>query len=153
MLTLDYGSRYSEDSETRSDLDEDADAVVAGLPDLASAQDQQQRLDRPGNLLQLGGNLLPLEAGQPLQAKVEDRLGMKYFDWVEGQDLIGNEDLDAAVYGAGCGGSVPDFETAVVTLSYDDFASKWVAECSSPGGSADQRAFQGGAAAVRGTLE
>ena len=28
MLTLDYGSRYSEDSETRSDLDEDADAEV-----------------------------------------------------------------------------------------------------------------------------
>ena len=33
-----------------------------------------------------------------------------------------------------CSGFVPEFETAVATISYDDFNSQWVLECSSGGG-------------------
>jgi len=40
-----------------------------------------------------------------MEAAVEKRLGMSYDDWVEGEDLVGREDLDDISSGGGCGSS------------------------------------------------
>jgi hypothetical protein len=41
---------------------------------------------------------------------------------------------DLAKPGASCGGYLPEFETAVVTISYDSFNNQWDLSCTSPGG-------------------
>ena len=59
-------------------LDDDVEDELLGAQDLAQLRDQGQ------DFLELGHDLVALEPGQPLQAHVEDRLGL---DVVEAQDL------------------------------------------------------------------